>query len=130
MTEFLTRVVVNAIALWLVDSLWDSIYVTPQGGSISQWALVYLVIGLILTLVNSIIKPVIKVLAFPLMLLSFGLFALLVNAWLLELVSRISQHTPAGLHIENFSSAIAAGLVLALLSSLIAVPLRRLARRR
>jgi uncharacterized membrane protein YvlD (DUF360 family) len=52
------------------------------------------------------------------------LFALIVNALMLELVSWLTSGTPLGLHIADFPSAIGAGLVLAILTALISIPFR------
>jgi putative membrane protein len=121
---FLARVVVSAVALWIVDAFFDSIWVTPLGGGALDKVAVYAVIGLVLTLVNSIIKPVVKVLAIPAMILTLGLFALVVNAAMLELVSWITTKTPIGLHIGSFGSAVWAGLVLAILTALLSIPFK------
>jgi putative membrane protein len=121
---FVTKVAVNAIALWIVDGLWHSIWVTPQGQGVGGMILVYLVVALVLSLVNAVVKPVLKVLALPLYVLTLGLFALIVNAAMLELVSWLTSGTPLGLHIADFPSAIGAGLVLAILTALISIPFR------
>jgi putative membrane protein len=122
--SFFSRVAVNAIALWILDGLWHSIWVTPQGTGVVGTILVYLVVALVLALVNAIVKPVVRVLALPLYVLTLGLFALVVNALMLELVSWLTSATPLGLHIANFPSAIGAGLVLAILTALISIPFR------
>ncbi|MCL2788230.1 MAG: phage holin family protein [Micrococcales bacterium] len=128
MQRFLMRLVVNSVGLWVIDLLWRSIWVTPAGGGNWQKVAVYLGIGLLLTLVNYTVKPVVKVLAIPVMILTLGLFALIVNAAMLELVSAISAHTPMGLHIESFGSAVGAGLVLALVTAILGKPARDLER--
>jgi putative membrane protein len=121
---FLSRVAANAIALWIVDGLWRSVWVTPQGEGAVGTALVYVLVALVLVLVNAIVKPVIKVLALPLYILTLGLFALVVNATMLEVVSWLTSATPLGLHIADFGSAIGAALVLAILTALISIPFR------
>ncbi|MDR1152235.1 MAG: phage holin family protein [Bifidobacteriaceae bacterium] len=128
MGAFFARVATSAIALWIVDGLWHSIWVTPQGEGVVGTAVVYLLVALLLVLVNAIVKPVIKVLALPLYVLTLGLFALVVNAAMLELVSWLTAATPLGLHIADFGSAIGAGLVLAILTALISIPFRALGR--
>jgi putative membrane protein len=124
MGSFAARFVANTLALWIVDGLWGSVWVTPRGQGVLQDLLVYAVIALVISLVNAIVKPVIKVLAMPLYILTLGLFALVVNAMLLELVSWLTARTSIGLHIEGFSTAIGAALVLAILGALISIPFR------
>ena len=127
MREFVVRLLANTVGLWVVDALFDSISLTPRPTSIGTWIAVYLVIGLLLTLVNLVIKPVVKVLAIPLMILTLGLFALIVNAAMLELLSALSAHTPVALHIDSFGSAIGAGLILAICAAVVSRPLKALA---
>jgi putative membrane protein len=124
MAGFFARVVVGSVALWIIDALFNSIWVTPLDGGPLDRVVTYLVIGLVLALVNSIIKPIVKVLALPLVILTAGLFALVVNAAMLELVSWITTKTEIGLHIESFWSAVWAGLVLAILTAILSIPMK------
>jgi putative membrane protein len=127
---FLARVGATAIALWIVDGLWSAIWVTPQNQGVIGSVLVYAAVAALLVLVNAIVKPLVKVLALPLYLLTLGLFALVVNAAMLELVSWLTQSAPLGLHIADFPSAVGAGLVLAILTALISIPFKRWRRTR
>jgi putative membrane protein len=129
MGSFISRVAATAIALWIVDGLWRSIWVTPQGEGAIGTIAVYLAVALVLVLVNAIVKPVVRVLALPLYVLTLGLFALVVNAAMLELVSWLTKGTPLGLHIADFPSAIGAALVLAIVAALAAIPLRAITKR-
>jgi putative membrane protein len=125
MVPFGWRIIINALALWIVDGLWGSISVDQTNDGLVTRVLVYLVIGLIIALVNSVVKPLAKVIAFPLYILTLGLFALITNAAMLELVSWISGLIDLGLRVDNFSTAIGAGLVLAILTALLSIPFRK-----
>jgi putative membrane protein len=125
MREFLVRSLACAVALWVVDGLWGSLWVTPHGGSAWSTVVAYAAVGVLVTLVNLIVKPVARVVALPAYILTLGLFSLIVNAALLELVSWVTKGAPIGLHVENFPTAIGAALVLAALTALIAVPFNR-----
>ncbi|NDH65778.1 MAG: phage holin family protein [Microbacteriaceae bacterium] len=128
MKRFLVGTVVNAIALWLVTLLVPAIHLTPYGGTdIWRSILSYLLVALIFGLVNSIIAPVIKVLAIPLYILTFGLISLLINgalllfvAWLSRLVGgnvfSIDGFTQEGLTIESLGWAILGALILSIAS--------------
>jgi putative membrane protein len=98
--------------------------VTPKDRSLLGDIAVYLVVGLILALVNAVIKPVIRILTLPLYIITFGLFALIVNAAMLELVSKLTSLTSIGLHIETFGTAVLASLLLSILTLLISIPFR------
>jgi putative membrane protein len=130
MVPFGWRIVVNALALWIVDGLWGSIHLQGQADGLLGKVVVYLVLGLILAIVNSVIKPLAQVIAFPLYILTLGLFALITNALMLELVSWISGLIDVGLRVDNFATAIGAGLVLAILTALISIPFRKRPRPR
>lgn len=85
--NFVVRVLVTALALWLTSLIIpDHVDILDDG---SKWGTVLAVVlvALILNVVNAIIKPLIKVLAFPLYLLTLGLFSLVVNALMLWIVT-------------------------------------------
>jgi putative membrane protein len=128
MVPFGWRIVINAVALWLVDGLWNSVEVTPRDEGVVARIAVYLVVGLIIALVNSIVKPLAKTLTIFLYILTLGLFGLILNALMLELTSWLTGLIGFGLHIENFTTAIGAGLVLAILTALISIPFRKAPR--
>ncbi|QPL05478.1 MULTISPECIES: phage holin family protein [Actinomyces] len=116
--EFIARTIGNAAGLWLAASILSGIRVT--GGSTTlDTVLIYLLIGLVLALVNSIVRPIAKVIAFPLYILTFGLFALVVNGAMLMLTSAISQMTPAGLVVDSFGYAVLGSLIVSIISALV-----------
>ncbi|MDR1825949.1 MAG: phage holin family protein [Bifidobacteriaceae bacterium] len=129
MVAFGWRIVVNAIALWIVDALWGSMRVVTNGhvlvNDLLTRILAYLVIGLVLALVNAIVKPLVHVVALPLYILTVGLFSLIANALLLKLVSWLTGHMGVGLQIDSFGTAVGAALVLAILTAIISIPFRK-----
>ena len=125
MVPFGWRIVVNAVGLWIVDGLWNSMRLVPEPESIVAQVLVYLVLGLILAAVNTVVKPLAKLLSLPLYILTLGLFALIVNAAMLELVAWITSWTSFGLEIDSFATAVGAGLVLAIVTALLSIPFKR-----
>ncbi|MDR2114193.1 MAG: phage holin family protein [Bifidobacteriaceae bacterium] len=125
MVPFGWQVVVNAVGLWIVDGLWSSMWVEPAGQSVLTLVVVYLVLGFLLAVVNSVVKPLLKAISFPLYILTLGLFALVVNAAVLELVSWVTSFASFGLRIGSFWTAVWAGLVLAITTALLSIPLKR-----
>jgi putative membrane protein len=104
MKRFLISTIINALGLWLVSAIIPGIGLKPFGGT-ELWQLIatLLVIGAIFGLVNSIIAPVIKVIAFPLYILTFGLISFVINGALLLLVAWISQQlSPGTFTIDGF----------------------------
>jgi putative membrane protein len=113
MQRFLVRLVVNAIALWLTTLIVGGIEVVPFApGETLQQVLTYLIVALIFGVVNSVIGNTIRIVAFPIYVLTLGLVSLLVNGLLLLIVSWISDLLGFGLVIEGFWWGVLAALVL------------------
>jgi putative membrane protein len=131
MIRFFVRLLVNAVALWLTTLLVVGVRVDPfPPGNTLSIVLTYLVVALIFGLVNGIIGNFIRIVAFPLYILTLGLIALVVNACLLLLVSWISTLLGFGLHVDNFWWGVLGAVVLALISWLIGILLRPIVSRR
>ncbi len=126
MSRLLIRLIINAIALWLTTLIVPGVTVTafPPGDTLAV-VLTYLLVALIFGIVNGVIGNFIRIVAFPVYILTLGLIALVVNALLLLLVSWISGLLGFGLHVDSFLWAgVLGALVLALLSWLIGIVLR------
>jgi putative membrane protein len=114
--NFVTRVVVSALAVWITTLISSQVRLASDGSTLGL-ILSALIIGLVLTLVNMIFRPVIKLLSMPLYFLTFGLFSFVVNGLVLWIVAAISRNlfTHAGLEIAGgFTSYIWVSIVLAL----------------
>jgi putative membrane protein len=106
MKRFVVGTVINAAGLWLTTLVVPAIVMHPYGGD-GTWQTIgsFLLIGAIFGLVNGIIAPVIKVLSFPLYLLTFGLISFVINGALLIFVSYLSGLIHGGgLIISGFSN--------------------------
>ena len=84
--DLFARTIGNAAGLWLAVKLLSGMSVPGAPTTLAMVANL-LVVGLVLALVNSIIKPVARFIAFPLYLITFGLFALVVNGAMLLLTA-------------------------------------------
>ena len=109
MQSFVMRVVINTLALWLVSALFPSLIYFQQGGAAD-----YLIAGLVLGLVNAVLRPILVVLTLPINILTLGLFTLVINAIVLQLVAAWTR-----LETGGFLEAIIASLVLSLASTII-----------
>jgi putative membrane protein len=119
MISFAVRVVVNAVAIWVATVLLDGVRVTG-GGDTSSRVLTYLFIGLLFGIVNAVVKPVVKLLAFPFYILTLGLFTLVVNALMLELTAWLSSHTRLTLQLDDFWwTAVLAALIVTVVSMIL-----------
>jgi putative membrane protein len=118
--SFLIKVVVNAIAIWVATLVVPGVEIS--GGSWTNNVLTLLVVGAIFGLINTFIKPFVKFFSFPFYILTLGLFAFVVNAAMLEIVSWVSGKTRIDFHIDDFFwSALGAAVVVTFVSMLLNV---------
>jgi putative membrane protein len=131
MPRFLVRVIVNAIALWLTTLIVAGIHVVPFGsGGEVETVVTYLFVALVFGIINGTIGNAIRIVAFPIYILTLGLVALIVNSLLLLLVSLISSALGFGLVVDGFWWGVIAAIVLGLFSWLLGLLLRPLVRDR
>lgn len=130
MRRFLVSVLGNAIALWLTTLIVAGTHVTAYApAGVLETVLTYLLVGLLFGLVNGIIGTAIRIVAFPLYILTLGLLALIVNGLLFLLVAWISDLLGFGLSVEGFWWGVLGALVMAIFNGIIGVVLRPLAGR-
>jgi putative membrane protein len=123
--RFLVRLVVNAVALWLTTLIVSGVTVTPFGsGDTTATVLTFLLVAFVFGLVNAVIGTIIRIVAFPLYILTLGLISLVVNAVLLLIVAGISDAIGFGLEVESFGWGIVGAFVLAVFSWLIGLFVR------
>lgn len=117
----------NAAGLWLAARFMSGLTVPGDQSAVHTWVNL-IVVGLILALVNSLVKPVVKTLALPIYVLTFGLFALVVNgamlmltSWLTDKVSWLGAGSGValGLHVATFGTAVGAAIIVAIVSTII-----------
>jgi putative membrane protein len=82
-------IVVNAVALFLMSSFLNPYVVINMSDThnVLQRVGIYLVIGFFLALVTAIVKPIVQLISLPFIILTLGLFTLVVNALMLMLVA-------------------------------------------
>lgn len=114
MTNFLVKTLANAAALLV--AVWLLKDITLTGDSTGNKALTLIVVALIFGLVNFLVKPVVKVLTFPLFVLTLGLITLVVNALMLLLTSWLAGQFELGFHVDGFWTAVLGGLIISVVS--------------
>ena len=123
---FIIRIVINAFAIWVV-TLIPALQVTVSPfapGETLQIVLTYLIVAAIFAIVNSVIGTVIRIVAFPLYILTLGLISLIVNGFLLWLTAAISGWIGFGLHVENFWWGVLAALLISIINWFFGIFLR------
>jgi putative membrane protein len=111
---FLVRWLVNAAALWVATQIVSG--VTYSGG-----ALPLLGVALVFGVVNAVIRPVLKILTFPIIILTLGIFALIINGLMLMLTSALSSALGLGFHVRGFWAAFWGALVVSLVSTILSL---------
>ena len=110
--NFLVRLVINAIALWLATRLVDGI-------SFDGELIFLLVVALVFGAVNAIVKPILIVLTFPFLIVTLGLFLLVLNGVMIWLTGAVSDAAELGFHVSGFRAAFLGGLVVSVVSFLL-----------
>jgi putative membrane protein len=118
--RFFVRLVINALALWFTTFLVHGVHVISFGNAtVVPTVLTYLLVAFIFGLVNSIIGTVVRIVAFPLYILTLGLISFVINGLLLLVIG-------FGLRVDDLGWGIIGALVLAILGWLIGIVLRPL----
>ncbi|TQF68642.1 phage holin family protein [Rhodococcus spelaei] len=114
--SFLVRLVINAIAIWLAAAWVNGIEIASSDKGTGYDILVVLFIALVFTVVNAFIKPFVQLLSLPLLILTLGLFTLVINALMLLLTSWITDSTEFGISVDGFWTAVWGALIISLVN--------------
>ena len=117
--NFLIRLVINAVAIWVANEFVDGITVTSPGRGDGWDIVVLLGIAAVLTIVNAFIRPMVKLLSLPLLILTLGLFTLVINALMLMLTGWLSSQTGYGLEIVGFAAAFWGAIIISIVNFLL-----------
>lgn len=110
MTKFLLRLVINGFALYAAVALVPGIVVENSD------PVTYLVLALIFGVLNALLKPILKILTCPFILLTLGLFTLLINTGLFALTGWIGAQFDFGYSVSGFWAALLGALVVSVVS--------------
>jgi len=124
--RFLIRVVINAFAIWvvtLISQLQVDVIPFPPGETL-QLVLTLLAVAAVFAIVNSVIGTIIKIVAFPLYILTLGLISLLINGLLLWLTAWLTHWWTWGLRVEDFWLGVVAAIIISLINWVFGILLR------
>lgn len=118
--RFLASAAALAVATWLLPGI------TTNVGT-DNWAKVWTVaaVAAIFGLVNSVVKPLFKFATAPLILLTLGLFLLVINAVLLMLVSWLAGQLGLAWHVNGWGSAFLGAFIVSVVSFILNAFLKR-----
>ncbi len=117
MLAFLARWAVTAAALALATQIIDGIWFEgPTSGQaeIEEKILPLLLVALISTVVTIFVKPLLTVLSIPFILLTLGLFLIVLNAALLGLTAWIADGVGIGFHVDGFWPAVGGAIIISI----------------
>jgi putative membrane protein len=114
MKNFVVKTIANAgalaVAVWLLDKI------TLTGDSTGKKVGTLIIVALIFGVVNFLVKPIVKLFSLPLVILTLGLFTLVVNALMLLLTSWVADKLDLSFHVEGFWTAVLGGLIISIVS--------------
>lgn len=101
------------VAIWLFDGI------TLDASTKGDFVVQLLLTGAIFGVVTSLVKPVLKVIGFPLIILTLGLFLLVINALMLLLTSKLADAVGTGFHVDGFWTAVWGAIVISIAGAVI-----------
>jgi putative membrane protein len=109
--KLVIRWVVSTLALFAAAYLIPGIHVEDP----NAW-MVYALMALILGLVNAVIRPLLKLLSCPLIILTLGIFVLVINGASFLLAARIAEALGVGFYVDDFCSALLGSLIVSVIA--------------
>ena len=107
MAQFVIRIVINAVSLWVADDILPGLTLSD---SVGELVLVAIVFGL----VNAFIKPIVQILSCPLTIITLGLFTFVINALMLMLTGWL---TGGAVSTDSFWSALLGAIIVSIVST-------------
>lgn len=114
--RLLLRILINAAALWAATRIVPGVEHTGLWTSL-------LLVALVFGVLNAIVRPILKLLTCPLILLTLGLFTFVINAIMLWLTSAVSETLGLGFHVSGFVAAFLGALVVTVVNVILSVVL-------
>ena len=110
-----TNAVALAVAAWLLDGIWFS---GPSHGQaeLEHKILPLLLVAVILGVVTSFVKPIVTILSIPFIILTIGLFLVVINALMLMLTAWLAGKLGIGFHVDGFWTAVAGAIIITIVT--------------
>jgi putative membrane protein len=111
---FLLRLLINAAALWVAIRLVDGIDYRGSG-----WSLI--LVALVFGVLNAAVRPLLTLLTLPFLILTLGLFILVINALMLMLTGWVSRLVGLGFYVDGFWAALLGGFIISVVSLMLSI---------
>jgi len=116
LVKILIRVIINAIALWVAAWLIAGITLGEDGDT-GNTILTAVVVGVIFGLINTFVRPILTLLSIPFIIVTLGLFLVIINAGMLMLTSWLADQLDLAFHVNDFFwSAIWGAIIVSIVS--------------
>jgi len=112
MAYIILRVMINALSIVAAVELVEGITFSGQ-----WWKMI--ITGAIFGLVNSLIKPIVTLFTFPFIILTLGIFTLIINTLMLIITSHLSESLDLGLQIKGFRPAFWGAIIVSIVSMIL-----------
>ncbi|MEU5050768.1 phage holin family protein [Streptomyces sp. NPDC021096] len=114
MKNFVVKTIANAaalaVAIWLLKGI------TLSGENTARKVVTLFLVALVFGAVNFLVKPVVKLLSFPLFILTLGLITLVINALMLLLTSWLADRLDLAFHVDGFWAALVGGVIISIVA--------------
>jgi putative membrane protein len=115
--RLILRLLANAAALAVATFILSGITLTAK--TTGSKVLALLIVALIFGVLNAIVKPIFALVTAPLLLLTLGLFLIVINACMLLLTSWIAGKVGLGWHVSGFWTAVIGAIIVSIVSFLL-----------
>lgn len=110
----LLRLLINAGALWAATTL-------VAGISFTGDPVRFLAVALVFGLLNALVRPILRLLSLPLLILTLGLFTFVLNAVILMITGALSERLGLGFHVAGFIPAFIGALIVSVVSFVLSI---------
>ncbi len=112
MSYLILRVMINTLSIVIAEKLLEGITFTGE-----WWKMI--IVGAVFGIVNSVIKPIVQLLSIPFIVLTLGLFTLIINTLMLSLTAALSDTFHLGFQIRGFWAAFWGAIIVSIVSMLL-----------
>ncbi len=120
MQTVLTKTIVNGLALWLAALALPGIRLGEEAPALSNRLVTIVLVALVFGLINAVIKPIVSFLSLPFLVLTLGLFTVVINAIMLSLTSAVSGVLGLDFDVAHFFwDAVVGSLIISFVSMLL-----------
>ncbi len=121
MKKFIIQILINAVAFFAAITIMRGHGIEAQGNVLVD----YLLLGLIFSLINAVLRPILSLLGCPVIILTLGLGILLINTLLFYLTGLIGENFGVGFTVDGFVPAFLGALIVSVVGMVLNVALHR-----